>query len=200
GRRPSPGTLFSPRASPRGEPRASFAAGVSFEAPIPHASAWVGRATGTPSVDLRDRSFRNRTRREGSLRRFRFAPRSQRATKTLMLSFRPVRSSSSFSWLVAALLLASAVSNHRISAGEPSGDARPSWTSAWDAVRQDEIRAWVRFLAAPELRGRKSGDAGYDLAALWVSTQLEAIGIEPATDDGSYLQPFELLSDPHLAW
>lgn len=50
------------------------------------------------------------------------------------------------------------------------------------------IRAHMEFLASDALRGRGSGTADELLAATYVASQLRAYGIEPAGDDGGYLQ------------
>ena len=50
------------------------------------------------------------------------------------------------------------------------------------------IRAHVEFLADDLLEGREAGTRGYDLAARYVTSQLKALGLEPAGDEGSFLQ------------
>ena len=73
-------------------------------------------------------------------------------------------------------------------------------TSAPPAARADQpadaarrIQADVAFLADDLLEGRAAGTRGYDLAALYVANRYRAIGLEPAGDDGSYLQAVSLL-------
>jgi Peptidase family M28/PA domain len=60
------------------------------------------------------------------------------------------------------------------------------------AVRGDAFRAHVAFLADDLLEGRDTGSRGYDLAALYVASQLQAMGLEPAGAKGSWLQPVPL--------
>lgn len=60
-----------------------------------------------------------------------------------------------------------------------------------DAARR--IQADVAFLADDLLEGRAAGTRGYDLAALYVANRYRAIGLEPAGDDGSYLQAVALI-------
>ena len=55
------------------------------------------------------------------------------------------------------------------------------------------VEADVRFLADDLLEGREAGTRGYDLAALYVSEQFRALGLEPGGDDGTYLQSIPLL-------
>lgn len=50
------------------------------------------------------------------------------------------------------------------------------------------IRAHMEFLASDALRGRGSGTSDELVAATYVASQLEAYGIEPAGDDGGFLQ------------
>ena len=55
------------------------------------------------------------------------------------------------------------------------------------------IRAHVEFLADDLLEGRAAGTRGYDLAARYVASQLQAIGLEPAGDAGTWLQAVPLI-------
>ncbi|GAB2666550.1 M28 family metallopeptidase [Arenimonas aestuarii] len=64
-------------------------------------------------------------------------------------------------------------------------------TSEADGARR--IQADVAFLADDLLEGRAAGTRGYDLAALYVANRYRAIGLEPAGDDGSFLQAVPLL-------
>jgi hypothetical protein len=50
------------------------------------------------------------------------------------------------------------------------------------------IQAHMNFLASDALRGRGSGTPDELLAATYVGAQLEQYGIEPAGDDGTYIQ------------
>jgi Zn-dependent M28 family amino/carboxypeptidase len=64
-----------------------------------------------------------------------------------------------------------------------------------DAVRQsilsidpDRIRAHVRFLADDLFEGRGTGARGGDIAARYIATQFALDGLQPAGDEGGYLQ------------
>ncbi len=57
----------------------------------------------------------------------------------------------------------------------------------------DALRAHVQFLSDDLLEGRAAGSRGYDLAARYVASQMLAAGLEPAGDDGGWLQQVELL-------
>ncbi|HEX8623795.1 MAG TPA: M28 family metallopeptidase [Allosphingosinicella sp.] len=55
----------------------------------------------------------------------------------------------------------------------------------------ESFRSHVVFLADDKLEGRDSGSRGYDLAALYVASRFEALGLRPAGPDGWYQQvPF----------
>lgn len=60
-------------------------------------------------------------------------------------------------------------------------------------LRPEAIRAHMRFLADDLLEGRRTGTRGYDLAARYVASRFEALGLAPAGADGGYLQPVPLL-------
>ena len=78
---------------------------------------------------------------------------------------------------------------------EPAPDApgAPPAAAAREADGARRIQADVAFLADDLLEGRAAGTRGYDLAALYVANRYRAIGLEPAGDDGSYLQAVPLL-------
>jgi hypothetical protein len=52
----------------------------------------------------------------------------------------------------------------------------------------DRIEADVRFLADDLLEGREAGTRGYDLAAFYVATRYQMMGLEPAGENGTYFQ------------
>jgi hypothetical protein len=60
------------------------------------------------------------------------------------------------------------------------------------------IEADLRFLADDLLEGRAAGTRGYDVAAHYVANRYRAIGLEPAGDDGSYLQAVPLIEGMRL--
>ncbi len=62
---------------------------------------------------------------------------------------------------------------------------------ATKTIRADEIRAHIRFLADSLLQGRAPGTPGYDVAAKYVATELEGMGLHPAVS-GSWFQPVPL--------
>ncbi|HET9640482.1 MAG TPA: M28 family metallopeptidase [Allosphingosinicella sp.] len=55
----------------------------------------------------------------------------------------------------------------------------------------ESFRSHVAFLADDKLEGRDTGSRGYDLAALYVASRFEALGLRPVGKDGWYQQvPF----------
>jgi hypothetical protein len=55
-------------------------------------------------------------------------------------------------------------------------------------IDQAQIRGAMEFLASDALQGRASGSHDELLAATYLASQLREIGIEPAGDEGSYVQ------------
>ena len=68
----------------------------------------------------------------------------------------------------------------------------PAQAPAESAFSPDAFRAHVAFLADDLLEGRESGTRGYDIAARYVATQLEALGLRPGAGE-SWYQPVELV-------
>ena len=60
--------------------------------------------------------------------------------------------------------------------------------SAEGMIDAEKIRAQVRFLADDLTEGRYPGTRGSDLSAKYIATQFALDGLEPAGDNGSYLQ------------
>ncbi len=60
------------------------------------------------------------------------------------------------------------------------------------AITPHAIRAHVNFLANDAVEGREAGTRGYDVAAAYVAAQFEAVGAEPAGDNGTYLQQLRM--------
>ncbi len=56
----------------------------------------------------------------------------------------------------------------------------------------DRVRAHVEFLADDLLEGRNAGTRGYDLAAKYVASQYQSLGLKPAGADGGWYQQVPL--------
>ncbi len=68
----------------------------------------------------------------------------------------------------------------------------PFLRPGFDAIEEADLRAWVGFLASPELEGRESGTRGYDVAARYAATLFERYGLKPAGDAGSFYHALDL--------
>ena len=62
---------------------------------------------------------------------------------------------------------------------------------ATKVIRPEQIRAHIRFLADSLLQGRAPGTPGYDIAAHYVATELEGMGLHPGVS-GGWFQPVPL--------
>jgi hypothetical protein len=63
---------------------------------------------------------------------------------------------------------------------------------AFDAIIQAEIERDLRVLAGDAMRGREAGTLDELRAAAWWIEQVRSAGLEPAGEDGSYLQVFPM--------
>src|SRR5438046_621454 len=61
-------------------------------------------------------------------------------------------------------------------------------------ISANAIKAHIDFLASDQLEGRETGSRGFDIAAHYVASQFESIGLEPAGDDGTFFQKIEFRS------
>jgi Zn-dependent M28 family amino/carboxypeptidase len=84
---------------------------------------------------------------------------------------------------LAALLGAPAAADDPNPLGLPA-EAR----AAMQSIDPERIRAQVKFLSDDLLEGRGPGTRGGDLAAQYIATQFALDGLQPAGDDGTYLQ------------
>ena len=83
---------------------------------------------------------------------------------------------------------------------QPSGVGRHAAAGKCDAsidpamqqIKAGSIRAHIRYLADDLLEGRATARRGHQLAAIYVASQFEALGLEPAGQNGSYFQPVPL--------
>ena len=64
----------------------------------------------------------------------------------------------------------------------------PALKQAEASIDAEKIRAHVRFLADDLLEGRAPGLRGSELAAKYVATQFALDGLQPAGDNGTYMQ------------
>jgi len=69
--------------------------------------------------------------------------------------------------------------------------AQDQTPAAAPSFSPDAFRAHVAFLADDRLEGRETGTRGYDMAARYVATQFEALGLQPGAA-GQWFQPVPL--------
>jgi Peptidase family M28 len=69
-----------------------------------------------------------------------------------------------------------------------SFDAAARQTVSSSATLQQEVHADMNFLADDELHGRGSATRDEHIAALFVASQLQSLGLEPGGDNGTFLQ------------
>lgn len=65
--------------------------------------------------------------------------------------------------------------------------------SAVSTLSEKTLRSHIRFLADDLLEGRGPGTRGDKLAQLYIRTQLEALGLEPGAEGGSWFQSVPLV-------
>jgi hypothetical protein len=76
-----------------------------------------------------------------------------------------------------------------------SFDVAAKQTTSPSVTLQQEVHADMNFLADDELHGRGSATRDEHIAALFVASQLQSLGLEPGGDNGTFLQK-SALPDP----
>ncbi len=74
-----------------------------------------------------------------------------------------------------------------------TGAMPPGAMAAMHDVSDAHIKADIRFLSSDVLEGRGTGARGGDIAAHYIATQFELAGLQPAGDNGSYLQKVPMI-------
>ncbi len=69
----------------------------------------------------------------------------------------------------------------------------PAAFSAMQDIRPENIEQQTRFLSHDLLEGRGTGQRGGDLAAEYIATQFALYGLEPAGENGTYMQKVPLV-------
>jgi len=65
-------------------------------------------------------------------------------------------------------------------------------TQALDQVQPEAIKAHIAYLADDRLLGRQPGTPGYQMAVDYVTGQLKNLGVQPAGENGTYVQKVRL--------
>lgn len=73
-----------------------------------------------------------------------------------------------------------------------AGDDAADEASA--TIRPEALRADMRFLADDLLEGRATGTRGHEIAAKFMASEFEGMGLEPAGENGTYFQAVPLRS------
>src|SRR5262249_43347285 len=61
------------------------------------------------------------------------------------------------------------------------------------SITSAELREWLTYIASDDLQGRAVFGTGIGLAASYIEQHLQAWGVRPAGDHGSYLQTVRIL-------
>src|SRR5450755_693147 len=69
---------------------------------------------------------------------------------------------------------------------------RAATEAAMKTIRGDAIRAHMRFLSDSLLEGRAPDSRGYQIAARYVASELESMGLRPGGLNGTWVQPVPL--------
>ncbi len=72
-------------------------------------------------------------------------------------------------------------------------DAPQRWRAAADVIDADRLHSIVAELASDRYGGRAPGTEGDAMTQAYLSQALGALGFEPGGEDGTWLQPFELI-------
>src|SRR4051812_47159875 len=59
-----------------------------------------------------------------------------------------------------------------------------------DQIEAGRLKADLSFIASDELEGRETPSRGLDVAARYLAARLQALGLKPGGDDGTYFQHF----------
>ena len=103
---------------------------------------------------------------------------------------------SRISILLASILLLPSLTAAPSHAESPADRAAATITAA-------ELSGAIRFLSADALEGRGPGSRGDLLTQTYLAAELEAAGLRPGGDDGTWLQPFPMVgieSEPPATW
>jgi hypothetical protein len=96
------------------------------------------------------------------------------------------------SFLVFAMLWLLVASASLNSQPVPSFDSPPGQTASSLSNLPHEVRADMTFLADDELQGRGSATRDEHIAALFVASQFQSLGLEAGGDNGTFLQKVAL--------
>ncbi len=88
-----------------------------------------------------------------------------------------------------AVVTASALAGGPVGA---QGSRSPTGPPGTDRITERQLRSYLAFLSSDLLEGRGAPSRGLDIAAAFLSANLERLGLTPAGSDGTYLQQIGL--------
>ena len=74
-----------------------------------------------------------------------------------------------------------------------AGARRADLPAGYAAIREADLRRDVGEMASPAMRGREGGTLDEMRASMWVAEQYRRIGLQPAGDDGTWFQWFDIV-------
>jgi hypothetical protein len=63
-----------------------------------------------------------------------------------------------------------------------------------ETINKNNLKAYMKFFASDEMKGRETGTAENEIASLYLRTNLMRIGLKPLPETGDYLQQVPLIS------
>lgn len=83
-------------------------------------------------------------------------------------------------------------------AAQPFAAASERHSTNESLYSAEQYLGWIDYLASDEMEGRGTGEEGIDKAAEYVASIWESFGVQPAGDDKSYYQNFQLALSSRL--
>lgn len=77
-------------------------------------------------------------------------------------------------------------------AQQPAPPAASTLPTAMRAIRESDLRRDLFAMASPAMRGREGGTLDELRASMWVAEQYRKLGLQPAGDDGTWFQWFNI--------
>lgn len=72
------------------------------------------------------------------------------------------------------------------------------WKKGFDSITEIKARELLGRLAGPGFRGRSPLNGDFELAAGWLASRLESMGVEPGGDDGTFFHRFSMIETTPL--
>jgi hypothetical protein len=101
--------------------------------------------------------------------------------------------SRSFSALCGALLAVSLVTHADGASQAARASTRHGSAGATTTITPADLKEWLSYIASDQLQGRQVYTEGLGLAASYIADHLQAWGVKPGGDEGSYFQVVKVL-------